>query len=134
MERFFTREIDSLPPIFTFIDEFVSAVGISPENAHSLGLVIEELFTNMVRHNAGGDRDVRISIDRDADRLIVSLTDFDVEPFDITRAPEVDTQQPLAERTPGGLGIHFVRRIADDITYEYKDRRSTITLTKSVEA
>ena len=40
------------------------------------------------------------------------LRDFDVEPFDPTRAPQVDVGRPLGERPTGGLGLHLVRRIA----------------------
>ena len=62
----------------------------------------------------------------------VSLTDFDVERFDPTRAVEVDIDAPLAERTAGGLGLYLVLKMADSIHYEYHDRMSKITFTNSV--
>jgi hypothetical protein len=60
------------------------------------------------------------------------LTDVDAEPFDITQADEYDTRQPLKERPIGRLGIHLVRRMVDEINYEYKDRQSKITLIKDL--
>ena len=58
------------------------------------------------------------------------MLDDDVEPFDITRAPDVDIDAPIEEREPGGLGLHLIRRMVDSVEYEYvKERRqSRITL------
>ena len=58
--------------------------------------------------------------------------DFDVEAFDVPRVRRVDPGTPAGERQPGGLGIHLVRQIADSLEYEYKDRNSTITVTKKL--
>jgi serine/threonine-protein kinase RsbW len=96
-------------------------------------LAVEELFTNLVKYSKGGHRDIRIEMSRDGDRLIVRLTDFDVEPFDIRTVPDARTDLSLAERKPGGLGIHLVKRLVDRIDYEYADRNSTTTFVKNLE-
>ena len=134
MERSFRRSIDSLDGIFQFVSEFLAGEGLEKSNAFSLNLILEELFTNMVKYSTESDHEVLIAMDRSEDQLVLSLTDFDVDRFDITQAPEVDVDQPLSERTPGGLGIHFVRQMTDNISYEYEDRNSKIILTKRVEA
>ena len=36
----------------------------------------------------------------------------------------------LEEREIGGLGIHLVRQIMDDVQYQYKDGQNILTLTK----
>lgn len=133
MVRSFRRSIDSLDGIFQFVSEFLASEDLAESNAFSLNLILEELFTNMVKYSTESDHEVRIAMDRNEDQLVLSLTDFDVERFDITQAPEVDVDQPLSERTPGGLGIHFVRQMTDSLSYEYEDRSSKITLTKRVE-
>ena len=63
-----------------------------------------------------------------------TLIDEGVEPFDPTTAPEVDVHLPLAERQPGKLGIHLVKRLVDSIEYAYRaDRRqSRITFRKTL--
>ena len=39
----------------------------------------------------------------------------------------VDTDAPLGERTPGGLGLYLVLKMVDSIHYEYRNRQSKIT-------
>jgi serine/threonine-protein kinase RsbW len=51
----------------------------------------------------------------------VTLTDHDVEPFDPTRAPDVDVGAPIEARRPGGLGLHLIRRMVDAIEYRYDE-------------
>ena len=46
----------------------------------------------------------------------------------------MDIHQPIEQRRRGGLGLHFVREIADRLEYDWTDRVSTITVTKRIEA
>jgi serine/threonine-protein kinase RsbW len=130
LECRFRREIGSLESIFDFVRGYFSLQGIDPERAYDVDLVIEELFTNMVKYSPESGRSVSVSLEHEGDLLTIVLRDFDVDPWDVTQARQVDTTRPLDERRAGGLGLHFVRQIADSITYSYDRRVSTITITK----
>jgi serine/threonine-protein kinase RsbW len=132
MERKFSRSVDEVGAIAGFVSEFAAENKISDSLAFKLNLAIEELFVNTVKYNPQNSNDVLISLAQDADRLTIVLTDSDVEPFDLTKAEEYDTTQPLEMRRIGGLGIHLVRNIADEISYEYSDRQSRITVIKNL--
>lgn len=132
-ERLFPKEIGTLPRIFGFVGERLRALSVDPELQPWVDLVVEELFTNAVKY-APNDRSVAIAIDRDGDGLRIRVTDFDVEAFDITReAPAVDVTLPAEKRRPGGLGLYLIRSTADSVDYEYRDRSSTITVTKRLD-
>ena len=51
-------------------------------------------------------------------------------PFDPTQSPEADISLSAEERAIGGLGIHLVRQIMDEIHYERKDDMNVLTLVK----
>jgi anti-sigma regulatory factor (Ser/Thr protein kinase) len=53
-------------------------------------------------------------------------------PFDPTLKEEVDTTLSAEERPIGGLGIHLVRKLMDDISYQYVDNKNVLTLKKKL--
>jgi len=77
---------------------------------------------------------VRIDMATVTGGVEVTLTDYDVEPFDVTQAPDADINLPIEQRKPGGLGLHLIRRLVDSIEYEYskESRQSRITFRKTL--
>jgi serine/threonine-protein kinase RsbW len=133
MHKKFKRSFDALQEVFELTAGFYAAEGVAEEHRFGIDFCIEELFTNMVKYQAGNPNDILVEIERRGDDAVVRLVDFDVEPFDVTRAaPPVDVDAPLEERQPGGLGLHLVPRMIDGIDYSYVDRCSTITLKKTL--
>lgn len=130
MERRFQRDLSSLPELTRFVADFLSHCGLSPSNAYDLDLILEELFTNVLKYSSGTG-DVAVGLTRDDSLITIAVREFDAaKAYDITRAPEPDFTRPITERPVGGLGIHMVRQLAETIRYEYKDRVSTTTITK----
>ena len=119
--------------MFDYAREFVETNDIRSSILFQIDFIIEELFTNMVKYNAENPNEILLRLDKDRDRIIMSLIDTDVEPFDVTNAPATDIDLPLEQRTPGGLGLQLVKQISDGIDYEYKNRQSTITIVKIIE-
>lgn len=130
MEKSFKRELRTLEQVFDFVDEFIASNGLGDDVAFPLKLAVEELFTNFVRHNSGGQDRIYISLSKTDGRLVVRLKDFDVEPFYASGAPPVDVRQSLEERKVGGLGVHLIRNLFDTLEYDYKDRTLCVTATK----
>jgi anti-sigma regulatory factor (Ser/Thr protein kinase) len=130
MRQRFKREIESLDHIFAFIQDFVLENKLDEGMSYTINLAIEELFTNMVKYNAENPNYILIDIVKEVDKLIITLIDFDTEPFDIDTVRAYNRAQSLEERPVGGLGIHLIRNMVDHIDYEYKNRNSTITLVK----
>jgi len=134
MERRFQRDLSSLPELSRFVADFLTHHGLSPSNAYDLDLILEELFTNVLKYGSGKD-EVLVGLTRDDSLITIAVREFDAaKAYDITRAPEPDLTRPIADRKVGGLGIHMVRQLAETIRYEYKDRVSTTTITKKVSA
>ena len=133
MEKDFRREIAALDDVFRSIDEFLAGQEVDRRTALTTKLVVEELFTNLVRHDVGGLDRVHVSLERDGARLIIRLRDFNVDPFDLSEAAPVDIHLPLAQRKVGGLGLHLVRNLVDELRYEYDDRTLSVTAIKNLE-
>jgi anti-sigma regulatory factor (Ser/Thr protein kinase) len=133
MTREFPKRIDSLEAIFEFLAQFANSNGVSDDVLRDLQFGVEEIFTNLVKYNSESHNDVTIELDIQQNQVALSLLDQDVHTYDLTRTPPVDVTKPLHERTPGGLGIHLIKQMMDDVRYEYHDRTAKITLIKRLE-
>ena len=127
----FPRSLSAVSDVLDWAERFFAATGISSDHSFGVRLGIEELFTNLVKYGAG-EHPIEVELLRMDAVLLASLTDRDVEPFDPTAAPDVDTTLPLDARRPGGLGLHLVRRVVDRVDYTYENGRSRTTLVKAL--
>ena len=126
--RMFRRSFDSLPAIFAHTADFCSRHGVDPGLVPTVDFVVEELFTNMVKYSPDGAAEVRIEMTAVPGGVEMVLTDYDVEQFDVTRAPDAEIDLPIEQRKPGGLGLHLIRRMVDSMNYEYsRERRQSRT-------
>lgn len=131
MECAVPRTLDSLATLVGFARGFLVAEGLPGTLASDLDLVIEELFTNLVRHAQGGG-EIGVTLERVPEGIRVMLRAHELEPFDPTTAPRVTLDRPLAERRAGGLGIHFVRELCTGFGYEWHAGQGTTRATLRV--
>ena len=128
-----TNDISTIPQLSEFLDLFFEEVGIDMELCMSLNLAMEEAVVNVIdyAYPQGTSGTVDISALADGDGVAFVITDSGI-PFDPTAAKEVDTTLPLEERQIGGLGIHLIRKIMDDVSYERRDNKNILTLRKNI--
>ena len=132
MQKTFPRSYASLEDIFKFTEHFFDAENIGEAGRFPVHFVLEELFTNMVKYNPGNSNDIMLDVNRVQQNVTVSLTDFDVDSFDVTLERNVDVESPLKQRKVGGLGLHLIQKMVDSLEYNYSDRESNITFTKGL--
>ena len=128
-----TNDISTIPQLSEFLDLFFEEVGIDMELCMSLNLAMEEAVVNVIdyAYPQGTSGTVDICALADGDAVAFVITDSGI-PFDPTAAKEVDTTLPLEERQIGGLGIHLIRKIMDDVSYERRDNKNILTLRKNI--
>ncbi|MCB0076312.1 MAG: ATP-binding protein [Anaerolineales bacterium] len=105
--------------ILAFVDQ-ISAEAFWPEREHYfIKLAIEEACANVLEHTyAGRAGRLAISVAQDASALLTILVQDWGQPFDPTQvAAATSLQESLDKRTPGGLGLHFIRQIMDEVSY-----------------
>ncbi|MFH1755546.1 MAG: ATP-binding protein [Candidatus Latescibacterota bacterium] len=136
MEKSFKRDVFALHEVVGFLHDFARVFAISDRASFFARLVLEELFTNLVKHNEGGRERISISLEREGNKMVFRMTDFDVEPFDMDTIAPVDIQDTIDQSKSGKLGLHLVQRIVDEITYKYSDvdRTLRVTAVKNLEA
>jgi anti-sigma regulatory factor (Ser/Thr protein kinase) len=129
MRRDFKRHLDSLAPLYEFSETIMAERNLPDGVRFPVHLAMEELFVNMVHYNPTVTTDIEVTVSVD-DKVTVSLVDNGGTEFDVTVKRDVDTDSPLEERKPGGLGVHLVQNLVDTLEYEYQDGRGEVIFTK----
>jgi anti-anti-sigma factor len=71
-------------------------------------------------------------VELEGNSLRVTITD-DGPPFDPLAYADPDTELSVEEREIGGLGIHLVRQMMDEVSYRYEGDRNIVVLVKRLE-
>jgi anti-sigma regulatory factor (Ser/Thr protein kinase) len=135
LEVILNNQRTEIPKAHQLLDELAVQVGLSPKAGADLHVALEEHLTNVINYGyspgQSGRIAVRLSSSRDA--LRVEIED-DARPFNPLLAPPVDVNQPLEDRPIGGLGIHMIRQLTDDLRYEARAGHNVLTLIKQLPA
>jgi anti-sigma regulatory factor (Ser/Thr protein kinase) len=123
-----------LERLSAWIGQFCADHGLDADVEFDLNLVLEELFSNSVRHGGcegmGDAAHVRLRLAPDG--VAVEYTDRGAA-FNPLDAPEPDISAPLLERRPGGMGVYLVRRVVADLQYRRRGDSNQITMTRRME-
>ncbi|MEI7616861.1 MAG: ATP-binding protein, partial [Actinomycetota bacterium] len=95
-------------------------------------IVSEEVVVNIIDYaypDKKGDLEV---IFEKTDDLIRIIFKDEGAPFDPLKKPEPDINKPIEERDIGGFGILLVKKLMDEVTYEYKENNNVLTVIKRI--
>ncbi len=121
--------VQELPAFFAQLEAWAEACGLPMGGIAKLGLMLDELLTNVAMHgygNQGGPVSVQVDL-LAPDSVQVVLRDQGPA-FDPTGMPEPDLELALEDRKVGGLGVHFVRRLAQRFSYRRDGDCNEVTL------
>lgn len=127
------NDINTIPQLNEFIDTVCEELEIDMALAMSLNLAMEEAVVNVMdyAYPEGTEGEVDIEAIADETQLHFTISDSG-KPFDPTAKEEVDTTLSAEERPIGGLGIHLIRQLMDNISYERKDGKNILRLSKNI--
>ena len=119
---------DQLPNVISYVSGAAEEWGLHPQRLMQLELAIEEAVVNICHYAYAvppGELLVRLTMSPAS--FIVELVDEGI-PFDPLAIPEPDLRAAAEERSVGGLGIFFVRRVMDEVGYMRDGSRNILRL------
>jgi serine/threonine-protein kinase RsbW len=121
-------ELDALCRNLTSIGK---ALGLSEKSVFQINLALDELFTNIVSYGYSDEKTHRIKFELTTESgvVIIRIEDSGI-PFDPVKPPTSQAQPPVEDCEIGGLGLHLVKKMMDDVVYERCDGRNITTLKK----
>ena len=125
------NSLAALAQLHAAVTQFCRRRTIHPDIEFKIDLALEEVFTNIVRHGYVDSQphEIVIRLGSGRDRVRISVED-DGRHFNPLLAPAADITSALAERRVGGLGIHLVRRLLDQVRYQRRPAGNRLILIK----
>jgi len=119
------------PALIEAIEAHFEDNGVPPGPAAQVLIALDEVISNALDH--GGETRapiVEVAIDIHAGTISVAISD-DGKAFDPLAAPPPDTSLSVEDRAIGGLGIHLVRELMDDVSYSRETGRNRLRFSKT---
>ena len=127
------NRLDELERVAAAVAEFAAQQQLSKRVSFDVSLALDEILTNVIRYAYDGraDREIVVHIACDGANIVIETQD-DGRAFNPLDIAKPDVLSPLAERAVGGLGMHLVRSVMDDIEYARRDGKNVLRMTKTL--
>ena len=123
------NQLSEIERLARIVDDFGRRHQIDVQIIYTMKLALDEILTNIISYAYDDAREhiivVRLSLDQE--KWTVEVED-DGRPFNPLNAPEPDTKQLLGERPIGGLGIHLVLKLIDELEYRRQNDRNILVM------
>ncbi|HNS01529.1 MAG TPA: ATP-binding protein [Anaerolineae bacterium] len=127
-----SSDLDALPQVIGFVRQASMQAGLPESAIFACELATDEACTNIIDHAYAGRDDgvIRVACWSDADEFVVQLHDQGAA-FDPAAVREPPLTEDLAGRPLGGLGLHFMRSLMDEVRFDFDPvTGNTLTMVK----
>src|SRR5262245_38954927 len=113
------------------VDRFGTAHRIPQAVINDLNLCLDELLHNTISYGYEDQEPHSIVVSLSlADGLLIAEVRDDAKPFDPRKANPAAPEGTLQSRRIGGLGVHFVKTLMDEIGYTRVGRHNVVKIIK----
>ena len=111
-------DLRNLARIAEFVVDAARRLGLDEKQAFEVQMATDEACANIIQHayGPGVPGEIHIRCEIQGEDFLVTLRDRG-RAFDPEQVPEPDITCPLEERRIGGLGLFFMRKLMDRITF-----------------
>lgn len=126
--RCYAARVENLTAATAFVETCADQFGLAGLAKFGLLLALEEAFVNICSYAyPEGPGTAEITCASDGDAFVLDIADRG-RSFDVLSLPEPDTTGDLMHRAVGGLGIHFIRRFSDSVSYRRDNGRNVLRM------
>jgi sigma-B regulation protein RsbU (phosphoserine phosphatase) len=130
-----TNRLDEIDRLNEAFNVFAEQNAVPTAGRRSTNLVFDELLNNVISYAFGDEADhtIDVTVEQNESRLLITISD-DGKPFNPFQTDPPDTALSIADRGMGGLGVHLVRNMMDEVSYNRRTDRNVVTLVKYLAA
>ena len=125
--KIYPGRYESLPVIGEYIRRACEAAGFDNSTTYYIETAVDEACSNIIEHAYGGENvgDITCAYNFDADGITIILQD-NGKTFDPGKISSPDCNAPLEDRDNHGLGLFFIRKIMDEVTFKSSPQNGNI--------
>lgn len=122
--------LNNYEQFITFIESQLTDIQIMDSDKMKVLTACEELIVNIVNYAYPNNKgNLEIIFKKKSQDVTIVFIDSGMK-FNPLSKPDADTTLSVEEREIGGLGILMVKKLMDDINYEYKENKNHLTVIK----
>ena len=130
-----TNDLEQMPAFLDSFEAFAENAGLSMAIQSKVAMVFDELLNNTISYGYQDDNEHKIDVCVDLyPRYLSVVIKDDGIPFNPFTREDPNTDLSIEDREIGGLGIHLVRNVMDEFSYERKVNQNVLSLLKRFEA
>lgn len=125
--RVFPAQFENLDPIRDFAAEAARMYGMDEKETYNIQLAVDEAASNIIEHAYAGIPDGQIEITTSITRegLTIVLRDQGRR-FDPDEVVDPDVDASLEDRAIGGLGLFFMRKLMDKVSFQWEPETGNV--------
>lgn len=130
--RLFEADVKELDNLFEYSSKLLRLLEFSNRDIIMINTALEEIFVNVANYAYDKDKGkgtVEITLSRHRDHVKFVFKD-NGKPFNPLNKEDPNITASSEEREIGGLGIYMVKKIMDQVEYEYVNNQNVLTLVK----
>lgn len=123
----------AVPDALEAARSFLARHAVAEADMAALELALDEILTNQINYGFrdGMAHEILLELRVEGGRLDVEIRDDGV-PFDPLSVAPPDLEAGIEERQIGGLGMHFVRSLIDEVSYRRSGGWNVLALGKTL--
>ncbi len=125
------NQVSELARVAGLLDRLGAERHLASETVTDMQVALDEVLNNITKYAYPDTAEHKIHIClRVLDNVLEAVVEDGGAPFDPLAVPAPDVSAPLHERRVGGVGIHFVRNLLDEVIYDRIGERNHLVLRK----
>ncbi|MEK9163318.1 MAG: ATP-binding protein [Chloroflexota bacterium] len=126
-----TARYDRIKQICSFVVDAANVAGLDESSTFQCQIAVDEACTNIIEHGYEGEDKGRIDVICNTTLGVLKIELLDQAlPFDLDKVPEPELGAPLEDMKIGGLGIYFMKKMMDDVSFSRENGTNKLMLLK----
>ncbi|MBW2514483.1 MAG: ATP-binding protein [Deltaproteobacteria bacterium] len=128
------NDLSELQNLCQNCEEIGRSINVSDKSIFEMNLALDELFTNIISYGFNDCREhiIKISITVDGDQMEMRIEDDGI-PFNPLESKTPDFQCGIEDCKIGGLGIHLIKKLMDDLQYQRVADKNILVLKRKLQ-